>query len=165
MQHSRNALADARVLIVEDSPDLATLYSAILRAHGAKTTIACTMRDGLSKSFKSPPDLILCDLSMAHGSGLDFIGAVRAMEKGTGHHVVAAAVTGHYDDASLAAATAAGFDDCICKPVTNEVLIDSARRLLGEEPRLPGPATDGRGGYTPPGRSSSNSERNTRSPF
>lgn len=119
-----------KILIVEDSPELASIYSRILSHHGATTMIACTMRDGLAKYFAFEPDLLLCDLSMNHGSGFDFIRAVRAMESGTSRRVAAVAVTGHSDPESVAMAIREGFDEFVVKPVFPEQLLSLVDRFV-----------------------------------
>jgi CheY-like chemotaxis protein len=68
----------ARILIVDDDPDLRDGQQAFLQSRGFEVTTAAGMEEGLAELSKSKPDLILADLMMEHyDSGFVFCKKVR----------------------------------------------------------------------------------------
>jgi two-component system cell cycle response regulator len=68
----------ALLLVIDDSAvDLSVLRST-LEPSGYDVVTATTMAEGLEALRHTPPDLILCDVTMPGGSGYDFLDAVRA---------------------------------------------------------------------------------------
>lgn len=64
------AEAKKMVLIIDDEPDTCTYFSSILEDNGYGTVIAYDGEEGLQKIEKSPPDLIILDISMPEKSGV-----------------------------------------------------------------------------------------------
>ncbi len=64
----------ARILLIEDSPDFADFVCAVLSLNGHAITHATTLRDGLASAQQPPPpELVLLDLTLPDGYGLDFL--------------------------------------------------------------------------------------------
>lgn len=59
-----------RILIVEDDSKIAVALALRLKSAGYQTTLASDALLGLSAAVKTPPDLILLDISMPAGNGL-----------------------------------------------------------------------------------------------
>ncbi len=62
----------AKVLIIDDDPDLTLTTSTILEAHGYQAISASTGSEGFEKARNEKPDLILLDVMIEDaGAGLD----------------------------------------------------------------------------------------------
>jgi len=68
------------ILIVEDDPVLGTFLADNLAADGYEPVLAETFRDGLRELEFRRPDLVIVDLGLPDGSGLDLIGRVRTAD-------------------------------------------------------------------------------------
>lgn len=71
-------ISSPRVLIIEDESTIARFIAAVLQDEGFTTFIEGTMKGGLTAAFTRQPDLLIVDLGLPDGDGLDLIGAVRA---------------------------------------------------------------------------------------
>lgn len=67
----------ARVLVVEDDPDLAALEADVLAARGYRVEVACNGREALAAIEREAPDLILLDMKMPVMNGGEFAEAYR----------------------------------------------------------------------------------------
>jgi two-component system, cell cycle response regulator len=67
-----------RILVVDDNPVNLTLKQRILEPMGSIVGTASGMEDALALARQTPPDLIISDVNMPGGSGLAFIGKVKA---------------------------------------------------------------------------------------
>jgi CheY-like chemotaxis protein len=117
-----NALAGVRVLVVEDDPDLREGVVECLEMEGAKVAGAGTGDAGFDTFVRERPDVILSDLWMPGGSGLDFIQRVRGLppEEGGLTPGIAMSAAGSERPALLA-----GFHVFIAKPFDPLRLIDT----------------------------------------
>jgi DNA-binding response OmpR family regulator len=68
------------ILIVEDDPVLGTFLADNLAADGYEPLVAETVRDALRELEFRRPDLVVVDLGLPDGSGLDLIGRVRSSD-------------------------------------------------------------------------------------
>ena len=73
-------MSAATLLLVEDDPVLRTFLADNLSADGYEVVLAETLQDGLRELRFRRPDLVIVDLGLPDGSGLDLIGAVRASD-------------------------------------------------------------------------------------
>lgn len=62
-----------KILIVEDDPDLQSVYEMILTMQGYRVATAINGIKALEAVKKSPPDLILLDVLMPEMDGRDFL--------------------------------------------------------------------------------------------
>lgn len=125
-----------RILVVDDSQDVADSAVAILQAIGHDARAVYRSPDALLVAAAFAPQLVLLDLDMPGDDGFEVLRRLRHAQ----HHLepaFIAAVTGHGEPAYLRRTAEAGFDEHLTKPVTTarlQRLIDRA-----QEPR--GPAT------------------------
>jgi CheY-like chemotaxis protein len=68
----------ARVLIIEDEPEVQAVLADILREAGYVVVVARDGGDGLERCEQEPMDLVLSDISMPGISGWDVAGRLRA---------------------------------------------------------------------------------------
>jgi DNA-binding response OmpR family regulator len=68
------------IVLVEDDPVLSTFLADNLAADGYEPVVAETLRDGLRELEFRRPDLVIVDLGLPDGSGLELIERVRAAD-------------------------------------------------------------------------------------
>ena len=68
----------ARILIVEDEPDIRFMMRLILESAGHNVTEAKDGAAGLMSVKSAPPDLVITDVIMPGMNGLDFIERLRS---------------------------------------------------------------------------------------
>ena len=71
------ALPKPTVLVVEDDPDLARLYAAVLKSRGFVVTTAVDGVDGYTKATEASYDVVLSDIMMPRESGWDLLARIR----------------------------------------------------------------------------------------
>jgi two-component system KDP operon response regulator KdpE len=124
----------ARLLLVEDDADLRASISASLATRDYTVREAGTARDGLAAWSSNRPDLILLDLGLPDGDGLDVITRVRR-EAPTPILVLSA----RHQERDRVEALDLGADDYLTKPFGVTELLARVRALLR---RAAGPAAD-----------------------
>ena len=72
-------MASTRVLVVEDEADLVATYERLLRRHGYQVVSARSREAGLAALKEEPPHLLIADLRLPDGDGLDVVRAARAL--------------------------------------------------------------------------------------
>ena len=145
----------ARILVVEDSPDIRVLIRMLLEAAGHEVITASDGREGVETAKRERPDLVLMDLSLPVLSGWEATKALKETPETASIPVVA--VTAHAMHGDRERALAAGCDGFIPKPIdeeTFETLVGSYLRPTVEESSLaePAPETPARTGFAEPGR-------------
>ena len=111
-----------RVLVVDDSEDIATTMKMLLELKGHDVQTAPSGSQALSVVASFEPQLMLLDLSLPDMSGHDVVRAIRAAPGGK--RVFMVAVTGWASAADRSNALAAGFDQFLAKPVDFDRLDD-----------------------------------------
>lgn len=115
------------VLIVEDDDLNLRFFNDLLLSEGYRTRTARTGADAIAQATAEPPDLILMDIELPEGSGLDIASRLRA-EAGLAR-VPVVAVTAHAmqgDEARIRNSGCAGY---IAKPVSMRGFLDTVRRF------------------------------------
>jgi two-component system response regulator PilR (NtrC family) len=72
----------ANVLIVDDEPDLVELVELTLQRMGLHARSAGTLRDAQVMALAEPFDLVLCDMRLPDGNGLDLVEWLQAKRPG-----------------------------------------------------------------------------------
>lgn len=128
-----------RVLVVEGHPGNRKMLRVTLESHGCDVVEA---RDGAAAlaALDDLPDLVVQDLVLPDMDGIALRDAIRARAENTRTPVVA--VCAHAQELFGEAASAAGFDERIRKPVEPSALLSAVQRLL------PGFASGGAGDGT-----------------
>jgi DNA-binding response OmpR family regulator len=126
-----------RILLVEDCPDSREMYAIGLTMAGFVVLEAGTVSEALAAIEAGNIDVIVCDLRLADGSGIDVVRRLR--ERGSG---VAYALTGVNDDRLRQEAFGAGCAEVLVKPVAPDELLARigycAPGTAGETPAVPG---------------------------
>ncbi|MEO7128943.1 MAG: response regulator, partial [Rhodoferax sp.] len=98
-------------VVIEDEPQIRRFVRAALEAEGWQVHEAETARRGLSEAGTRKPDLLVLDLGLPDGDGMDLIRDLRGWS-GVPIIVLSARV----DEADKVAALDAGADDYLTKP-------------------------------------------------
>ena len=124
-------MTDTPVLVVDDEADLAATYERLLRRQGYRAVSVGSREAGLLAIAAHPVRLVIADLLLPDGDGLDVVRAARALPAPP--PVLVATVLG--SRASRQAALAAGATAFLAKPFAAEAfnrlvgkLLDDARR-------------------------------------
>jgi DNA-binding response OmpR family regulator len=119
-----------RILVVDDEADLVATYRRLFHRHGYEVTSAATRAGGLLLIDSSTPDLIITDLELPDGDGLDLVRAAR--EASSISPVIV--VSGRPSRGAQEDALAAGASAFVAKPVSADALRQLVQSLL-EHPR------------------------------
>src|SRR2546428_11583575 len=115
-------LGGVRVLLVDHSPYMRAVVTAMLEFYGASVTAVGTADEALEVLERERPDVLVSDLAMPGKGGYWLIGQVRALPAERGGLTPAAALTGFTGPEHRASILRAGFQYHIEKPVTLEKL-------------------------------------------
>jgi len=119
-----------RVLVVEDDADLIVTYERLLRRIGYRVLPAATRRDGLALVAVEPLVLVISDVLLSDGDGLDVVRAATAAPRRTR----AIVVTGQASEVARLAALEAGASAYFTKPFSTPHLIAAVRDLTARAP-------------------------------
>jgi two-component system, NtrC family, response regulator PilR len=127
----------ARVLVVDDEPDILELLELALLRMGLQVERATCVADAIGHLDKQPFDLCLTDMRLPDGEGLQVVQHI----SGSNMDVPVAVITAHGNMENAITALKAGAFDYLSKPVSLEQL----RTLVKAALRLPQPpaARDG----------------------
>jgi two-component system KDP operon response regulator KdpE len=123
----------ARVLVVEDEGDIRRFVRLALESEGHDVTEAATVQRGLIDAGTRRPDLVVLDLGLPDGDGVDFIREFRAWSSAP--VLVLSARTGEADKVD---ALDAGADDYLVKPFGSAELLARARAHLRRHQQVTG---------------------------
>jgi DNA-binding response OmpR family regulator len=116
----------ARVLVVDDEADFLATYVRLLRRQGYEVTTVSSRATALAAVARERPSLVISDLRLPDGDGLD---VVRAARSGTNPSPVIV-VTGFPSEEQRRAALAAGASAFLAKPFAAAGLLAAVRSSL-----------------------------------
>jgi len=118
-----------RILLVEDNPDSRRILSRLLRGKGHQvTTASCVAAALAAAAAHGPFDMVISDLGLPDGSGLDVMRHVL-----TSHGPVKGiALSGYGREDDIRRAREAGFDSHLTKPIDFPGLEDEIRRVVSD---------------------------------
>lgn len=130
LQDPADALQGARILVVDDEPDVRTLLRHVLAEAGADTVLAASVEEALESVLRQPPDLIVSDIGLPGESGYELIRRVRALPADSGGLTPALALTASTGPDDATRALDAGFAIHLQKPVDRQQLLSACAHLL-----------------------------------
>lgn len=136
-----------RVLVVEDEADLATTCARLLRWQGYEVVCANSRQAALWAIYGEPFVLVITDLRLPDGDGLDVVRAARRTSTPTPVIVF----TGFVSEPSRRAAIEAGASTYLVKPFSVEAFRAAIRKTLGSAAVDAGPPGAARDGHAAPG--------------
>lgn len=121
-------LKEARILLVDDEPDITEFIGFNLENEGFKVEKAQTGEEAIEKAKVFIPDLIILDVMMPGMDGMETCEKLRNIS--ALNNPVIAFLTARSEDYSQIAGFDAGADDYISKPIKPKVLISRVKALL-----------------------------------
>jgi DNA-binding response OmpR family regulator len=121
-----------RLLVVEDNARLASLIANLLQDHGFAVDSVENVEAALADLETTSYDLILLDLSLPDGDGVDILKRIR--RRGQATPVLVA--TARADVTQRVQTLNQGADDYLVKPFSLEELLARVRALLRRPPQL-----------------------------
>lgn len=109
----------ARILLVEDHTDTRLTLQRLLERQGHKVIAACCMSDAIAKAAEDDFDLLISDIGLPDGSGIDLL---RSLAPTTGHALPAIALSGFGTEEDIEQSLKAGFIYHLTKPVNMQIL-------------------------------------------
>jgi two-component system KDP operon response regulator KdpE len=116
---------EARVLVVDDEPQIVRGLSVILRNAGYRVDEATTAKEALDAVSVRPPDAIVLDLVLPDGDGIEVCTDIRRWSQVP---IVVLSAVG--DEQQKVRALDAGADDYVTKPFGKEELLARMRAVL-----------------------------------
>jgi CheY-like chemotaxis protein len=129
-----------KVLVVDDDPVIARSFDRVLSDKGYAVATASDGREALNKLGSDEYDVVFTDIKMPGMDGIEVAERVKSRRP----WVPVVIITGYGTEANEARAEAAGVSDFLRKPLSPEVIEQSARKALSEAkaPAAPQPVAE-----------------------
>lgn len=114
------------ILVVEDDKNISRATRAMLELEGYRVYTADTLAEGKALTEKYKPDLIVLDILLPDGNGLDYCRTLREQNDG-GRILFLSALNTHED---VINGLRAGGDDYLAKPYLTDELLLRIKALL-----------------------------------
>ncbi|MFI5927016.1 response regulator transcription factor [Micromonospora sp. NPDC051543] len=126
LSQTRTSVATARVLVVDDEPNIAALLSATLRLVEFDVRVASTGQQALAAVEQFDPDLVVLDVTLPDFDGIEIARRLRA----AGREVPVLFLTARDAVEDRISGLAAGADDYVTKPFSLEEVVLRIRAIL-----------------------------------
>src|SRR5947209_18305725 len=120
-----DGMNEARILVVDDDEDIRNLVVKLLERAGHKVEQAEDGRSGLRALHKTPPDLVVLDVSMPDLDGWQTLERIRDLSE-----VPVLMLTARGDELERVRGLKAGADDYVVKPFGRQELVARVLALL-----------------------------------
>jgi PAS domain S-box-containing protein len=142
MTETAPATGCLRILLVEDYHEIAQMMQLLLESYGHRVTMVSTVAEAISMvdarlAAGDPFDLVLSDLALPDGSGLQLARELTTRPAAPGRYLRAIAISGYDDREYIRASLQAGFSAHLVKPVEENDLIGAIRRVFEGDPAGP----------------------------
>ncbi|HEV3009781.1 MAG TPA: response regulator [Burkholderiales bacterium] len=117
-----------RVLLIDDDPGLSEVIVILLEREGYAVKRAGTKKEGIALVEAGELDLVVTDLKLPDGTGLDVIAAVRARRP----RLPIIMITSYSSMESAIDALRAGANDYVIKPFNNDEFLHAIARTLND---------------------------------
>jgi DNA-binding NtrC family response regulator len=122
-------MSGQRLLIVDDEASIRDMLAFFFHKRGFEVLTASNFAEGQASAIRSTPDLVLSDINMPDGNGLDLLRKIKAESPKT----PVIMITAHTSTPDAIEAMKAGAVDYIAKPFNIEELGLIVDRALGEK--------------------------------
>ncbi len=117
-----------KILVADDDRVISTMLCGVLRQAGHKPTPALDAMQALMFAMRAPlPDLVLLDINMPGGTGLETLKRLKQSAKTA--HIPVVVITGSTTPDIEAQARALGAEEFLSKPVDPEALLEVVNSL------------------------------------
>jgi signal transduction histidine kinase/CheY-like chemotaxis protein len=127
---AERSLAGLRIVFVDDDADTRAMLAVALRNHGAEVQPVASAAEAMTALAEMPADVLISDISMPGEDGYSLIQKLRA----GGDRIRALALTALARAEDRERALAAGFQQCLAKPVDPAELASIVRALVTDAP-------------------------------
>ena len=117
----------AKILVIEDVPEMSDLISMYLEKDGMTVSKASDAESALGSLEDSEPDLVILDLNLPGMSGFDFLKKFRERYNHSVPVIISSARDG---DEDIIEALGLGADEFVTKPFSPRVLVAKVRANL-----------------------------------
>jgi DNA-binding response OmpR family regulator len=118
-------MREADVLVVEDAPEFVQVVSTVLGNAGHHVLSAATFAEGVAAFERQRPDVVILDLGLPDGDGLDLCRHIR--ERSSAYILM---LTGRDDEVEKLLAFRLGADDYVTKPFSARELAARVEAML-----------------------------------
>lgn len=122
-----------RTLVIDDSKTQAIRLARTLERHGFEVDLAFDGASGIESCITKQPDIMLTDVCMPEIDGYEVCRRLRAREDT--RHLPIIILTLLNEPAEVVRALAAGANNFVTKPYSDETLLARMRRLVEQPPR------------------------------
>lgn len=123
------SISGVRILLVEDHADTAKVVVRLLKSQGYVVTHCPDIAQALQSAQTHPYDLLISDLGLPDGSGLDLMRQIRQRHP----QLTGICLSGYGMDSDVAASQDAGFAEHLTKPVELTQLQAAIGRVLATQ--------------------------------
>jgi PAS domain S-box-containing protein len=131
MPKTKDALAQLRVLVVDDEPDARALVKRLLEKYGAVVTTTPSAIDAIEHVISGTFDIVVSDIGMPDEDGYSLIRKIRQLSPAQHGAIPAIALTAYARAEDRVRAIAAGFQMHVVKPVEPIELITMVASAAG----------------------------------
>ena len=121
-------MANKRVLIIDDEPDIVELIECILKLENVECIKAYDGEKGLFMAKQAKPDVILLDIMLPKMNGYEIARALRADESCKDIPIVM--LTARTQQSDIALGKEVGADEYVPKPFAMDELVDVILNLF-----------------------------------
>jgi DNA-binding response OmpR family regulator len=118
----------ARILVIEDEPELRANVARLLKAEGYEVLIAENGMAGVETALAQSPDLIICDIAMPEMDGFGVLFTLR--ENVTTSHIPFIFLTASTRTYDRKFGVELGANDYITKPFKLQDLLEAVKKRL-----------------------------------
>lgn len=128
---SKEKTKAAKILIVDDEPDMVMLLKQFLEHKGYEVISAADGAEGLQKTISEKPNLVLLDTRMPVMNGWDMLERLRKHPDSENvKDIPVIMVTGLYEAKDISIAAALGIEDYVTKPIDFTLLVEKIAEIL-----------------------------------
>ena len=120
------------ILIIEDEPDIRKTIEYNFLKEGFKVSIAASLADGRAAFFSKSIDLIVLDLMLPDGSGLDLCREIKSNPESSNTPIVI--LTAKNEEVDKVVGFELGADDYVTKPFSVRELLLRVKAILKRRP-------------------------------
>ncbi|HAR62736.1 MAG TPA: hypothetical protein DCS13_04665 [Candidatus Margulisbacteria bacterium] len=117
-----------KILLIDDSPYILRFIGSSLQNNGYEVLTAENAYDGIERAIKAIPDLIIMDLKMPNGNGIDACISIRTAPETC--HIPIILASAHINELVIKDIHLWGINDYIRKPFTPHSLTEKIVALM-----------------------------------
>ncbi len=116
------------VLVVDDDPNIQSLFQLVLDHHGMELVAVADQDDAMAYLAEHRPDVIVVDIFLPASDGYKLFQAIRSLPHLQGCPVVA--TTAYYTTDTITDIERSGFDGYLLKPLDPQELVAYLKNVM-----------------------------------